>query len=48
LMVVEGEVEVNGNVLAKRDAIGVWDVDSVTIKTNAETELLGIEIPMAV
>jgi redox-sensitive bicupin YhaK (pirin superfamily) len=48
LMVVEGEAEVDGQKLSKRDAIGVWDVDSVSIKTNAETELLAIEIPMAV
>lgn len=48
LMVVEGQAEVDGQVLNRRDAIGVWDVDSVTIKTSAETELLAVEIPMAV
>lgn len=48
LMVVEGQAEVDGQVLNRRDAIGVWGVDSVTIKTSAETELLAIEIPMAV
>jgi len=48
LMVVEGQAEVDGQVLNRRDAIGIWDVDSVTIKTSAETELLAIEIPMAV
>jgi redox-sensitive bicupin YhaK (pirin superfamily) len=48
LMVVVGQAEVDGQVLNRRDAIGVWDVDSVTIKTSAETELLAIEIPMAV
>jgi redox-sensitive bicupin YhaK (pirin superfamily) len=47
-MVVEGDAEVDGQKLSKRDAIGVWDVDSISIKTNAETELLAIEIPMAV
>lgn len=48
LMVVSGEAEVDGQQLNSRDAMGVWDVDSVSIKTNAETELLAIEIPMAV
>lgn len=48
LMVVNGEAEVDGLQLNSRDAMGVWDVDSVSIKTNAETELLAIEIPMAV
>lgn len=48
LMVVNGEAEVDGQQLNSRDAMGVWDVDSVSIKTNAETELLAIEIPMAV
>jgi redox-sensitive bicupin YhaK (pirin superfamily) len=35
LMVVEGQAEVDGQVLNRRDAIGAWDVDSVTIKTSA-------------
>lgn len=48
LMVVNGEAEVDGQQLNSRDAMGVWDVDSVSVKTNAETELLAIEIPMAV
>lgn len=48
LMVVNGEVEVDGKVLGKRDAIGVWETDSLSIKTTAETELLALEIPMEI
>jgi len=45
-MVVEGEIEIDGNVLSKRDAIGVWDTDAVSILTKSRTELLVIEVPM--
>lgn len=46
VMVVEGEVEIAGNVLGKRDAIGVYDTDSVEIKINKDTELLVLDVPM--
>ncbi len=46
IVVVEGEVEVNGNILSKRDAIGIWDVDAIEIKNISATELLIIEVPM--
>lgn len=46
LMVVDGEVEIDGQKLNKRDAIGVWETDTVNIKINNEAELLAIEIPM--
>lgn len=46
IMVVEGEIEIDGNVLSKRDAIGIWDTDAVNILTKTKTELLVIEVPM--
>lgn len=46
IMVVEGEIEIDGNILSKRDAIGIWDTDTVSILTKEKTELLVIEVPM--
>jgi len=46
LMVVNGEVEVAGETLKKRDAIGLWDVDQADIKINSDAELLVIDVPM--
>ena len=47
VFVVEGEVDVEGNSLNKRDAIGVSKVDEVSIKSNSNSELVIIEVPMS-
>jgi len=46
LMVIEGEIEVGGETLGKRDAIGIYDTTDITIKANKDTELLVIDVPM--
>jgi redox-sensitive bicupin YhaK (pirin superfamily) len=46
LMVVEGEVEVAGETLGKRDAIGLWELEKADIKVNTNAELLVIDVPM--
>ena len=46
LMLIKGKIEVDGNVLEKRDAIGLSDLDSVSIKALEASELLAIEVPM--
>jgi len=46
LMVIEGEVEVAGETLKKRDAIGLWDLDKADIKMNSDAQLLIIDVPM--
>lgn len=46
VMVVEGEAEILGQTLGRRDAIGVWDVASLDIQATASCELLLIEVPM--
>lgn len=45
-MVIEGEIEVAGVKLNRRDAVGVWDTNSVDIKANKGSKLLLIEVPM--
>jgi quercetin 2,3-dioxygenase len=46
VMLVEGEVEIGGQKLNRRDAIGVWETEAVPMKLTAGTELLLIEVPM--
>jgi len=46
LLVIEGEVEIDGNILSKRDAIGIWDTDTINILSKTKTEILLIEVPM--
>ncbi len=46
LMVITGEVEVAGETLKKRDAIGLWDLEKAEIKINSDAELLIIDVPM--
>ncbi len=46
VFVVEGEVTINGNKLNRRDALGVWETDSILIDADTNAELLLIEVPM--
>lgn len=46
LFLLNGSIEVDGNQLETRDAIGIWDTENVTIKTNDKSEFLVIEVPM--
>lgn len=46
LFVLQGEVEVNGKKLNRRDAIEIVDTDEFEVKINAATDLLAIEVPM--
>jgi redox-sensitive bicupin YhaK (pirin superfamily) len=44
--VLNGEVEINGQTLNNRDALGIWDTDQFTIKANSDAEFLLIDVPM--
>jgi redox-sensitive bicupin YhaK (pirin superfamily) len=46
IFVLEGGIKINGEQLNKRDAIGVYETDSLSIQTNLKTRLLIIEVPM--
>lgn len=46
IMNIEGEIEVNGEKLQKRDAIGIWDTAELEIKANTASKFLVMEIPM--
>ena len=44
--VIEGDVTINNQKLNKRDGLGVWDTDKLSIVANAEAEVLLMEVPM--
>jgi len=46
IFVLEGAVKINGQVLNKKDAIGVYDVSSIVIDTQESTRLLILDVPM--
>ena len=46
VMVMEGRVEVAGQSLGRRDAIGIWDVEAVAIDAEDDSRVLLIEVPM--
>jgi redox-sensitive bicupin YhaK (pirin superfamily) len=46
LFVIDGEVEVDGELLSRRDAIGIMETEVVQIDVKADAKLLAIEVPM--
>lgn len=44
--VIEGSVHIENQTLNLRDALGVWETDSIFIKAASQTKLLLIEVPM--
>jgi quercetin 2,3-dioxygenase len=43
---LEGEASIANQVLAKRDALGVWETNIVELKATVQAQLLAIEVPM--
>ncbi|MBT8263602.1 MAG: pirin family protein [Bacteroidia bacterium] len=46
IFVIDGTIVADNETLNKRDAIGIWDTDTVTITAGKESRVLLIEIPM--
>lgn len=44
--VLEGDVTINGQALHRRDGLGVWDTDQLSIQADSAAELLLMEVPM--
>ncbi|GGG53309.1 hypothetical protein GCM10011414_23740 [Croceivirga lutea] len=45
--VIEGNVELNGFNLDKRDGLGIWETNKLKLTSNSESKVLLMEIPMA-
>ena len=46
LFVIEGEVEIGNQKAGKRDAVGIWDTDTIRINAVKDSFLLLLDIPM--
>lgn len=46
--VLEGEVEINGEKLSKRDGFGVWDINEFHLNSITESKVLLMEVPMQI
>ncbi len=46
--IIDGEVEINGQKLSRRDGFGVWDVASLDFRSVSDSKVLLMEVPMAV
>lgn len=46
--IIDGEVEMNGEKLHKRDGMGIWDTDTISMKASENARVLLMEVPMAV
>ncbi|MEY3238149.1 MAG: hypothetical protein RI883_2250 [Bacteroidota bacterium] len=45
-MLIDGKVSIDNNILEQKDALGVWNSDTVQIKSKIKSKILAIEIPM--
>ena len=43
---MEGVLSDANETINKRDAIGFWDTDSITLQTTTESEFIIIEVPI--
>ncbi|RDI58170.1 pirin family protein [Flavobacterium glaciei] len=46
LFLIEGEIEVNNQILTARDAMGITDFDTIEIKISTKSKILLVEVPM--
>ena len=46
VMVINGTVEIEGQKLQQRDALGVWESENLSIKASDNAEIIIIEVPM--
>ncbi len=46
IFVVDGQIEVEGNTISHRDAIGISDKENITINAKQDTQLVIVEVPM--
>ena len=44
--ILEGEVEINGEQLAKRDGMGIWDTAIINVTATDKARVLLMEVPM--
>lgn len=46
IFLIEGKISVGEETLAKRDGIGIWEIDEISLSANENSQILIIEIPI--
>lgn len=46
--VLEGEVEIDGQALERRDGYGMWNTNSISVKSKGKSKVLLMEVPMQI
>jgi len=46
VFVIEGSFNVEGENLKKRDAIGIWETETINFTVQSESKVLLVEVPM--
>lgn len=46
IFVLEGEIEVNGQILSKRDGFGIWNIENFNMKALSNCDVLLMDVPM--
>ncbi len=44
--VIEGDVNISGQKLNKRDGLGIWEIEKLSITADSDSELLLMDVPM--
>ncbi|WP_046756095.1 pirin family protein [Kordia jejudonensis] len=47
VFVLKGDATINGQPLNQRDGFGIWDVETLNIEADNDTEILLMEVPMS-
>ncbi|GAB4128819.1 MAG: pirin family protein [Raineya sp.] len=48
VFLIEGKIEINGQELSRRDALGIWETNFIEIKSLEKSNVLLIEVPMQI
>jgi redox-sensitive bicupin YhaK (pirin superfamily) len=46
--IIDGEVNINGETLGKRDGMGIIEASELTVRANTKAEILLMEVPMSI
>lgn len=46
VFVLDGNIEIDGQKLSKRDGLGVWDTAAITVQSDTDSRVLLMEVPM--
>ena len=46
--IIDGEVEIEGEKISRRDGIGIWNTDSINIIADKNSRILLMEVPMSI